>query len=88
VTALAVRPYAHPAEREREELAAELRRLREDARSRTLEVDLLVAAMKDHIRDLQAERDYLRAELAQANASRRLESAEWLHRGLKGAHAG
>lgn len=84
MTALAVRPYAPAFDSERATLAEELRRLREDARSRTSEVDLLVAALKDHIRDLQAERDQLRADLTRTNEARRLESAEWLHRGLKG----
>lgn len=84
MTALAVRLYAPALGPEREALAEELRRLREEARSRTSEVDLLVAALKDHIRDLQKERDHLRAELARSNDARRLASTEWLHRGLKG----
>lgn len=86
MTALAVRPYAPAIDRERETLAEELRRLREEARSRTLEVDLLVAALKDHIRDLQAERDHLRAELSRATAARQLSETDWLRRGLKGTH--
>jgi hypothetical protein len=85
VTAVAVRSVT-PSERERAELLAELRRARDEARERTKEVDLLVAAMRDHIRDLQSERDYLRVELRQATAERRLASATWLGRGLKGAH--
>ena len=84
MTALAVRPYAPTTGHEREALADEVRRLREDARSRTLEVDLLTAALKDHIRDLQAERDHLRAELSRANEQRRLSTSEWFHRGMKG----
>lgn len=85
MTALALRPL--PSAGEREALALEVRRLREEARSRTLEVDLLVAALKDHIRDLQQERDHLRAELTRASEAGRLASADWLHRGLKGARA-
>lgn len=83
MTALAVRPL--PTMGEREALALEVRRLREEARSRTTEVDLLVGALRDHIRDLQAERDHLRAELARATEARRLASSAWMHRGLKGA---
>ncbi|HMO96009.1 MAG TPA: hypothetical protein PKD27_07795 [Tepidiformaceae bacterium] len=84
MTALAVRRLAPAADRG--SLAEEVRRLREEARSRTLEVDLLVAALKDHIRDLQAERDHLRAELTRANATQQLAESDWLRRGLKGAH--
>lgn len=84
MTAVAVRSYAPALDNERAALAEELRRLREEARSRTSEVDLLVAALKDHIRDLQAERDHLRAELTRSTEARLLESAEWLHRGMKG----
>ncbi len=82
MTALAVRPYAPAIDRD--SLAEEVRRLREEARSRTLEVDLLVAALKDHIRDLQAERDHLRSELSRAAADRRLAESDWLRRGMKG----
>lgn len=84
MTALAVHAYAPANDRDREALADELRRLREEARSRTLEVDLLVAALKDHIRDLQAERDHLRSELSRATEARRLAASGWLHRGMKG----
>ncbi len=69
--------------RPRDTIAAELRLVREQAASRVTEVDLLVAAMRDHIRDLQAERDHLRGELARANAARALTSATWLRRGQK-----
>ena len=69
--------------RPREALAAEIRLVREEAASRVTEVDLLVAAMRDHIRDLQAERDWLRAELARSNEARALMGATWLHRGQK-----
>jgi hypothetical protein len=64
-------------------IAAEIRLVREQAISRVSEVDLLVAAMRDHIRDLQAERDWLRAELARSNEARALMGASWLHRGQK-----
>jgi hypothetical protein len=46
-------------------------------------VDLLVAALRDHVRDLQAERDVLRAQLARAAEERRLEASAWMWRGMK-----
>lgn len=67
----------------REGIATEVRRIREAAEVRYSEVDLLVATLKDHIRDLQRERDYLRAQLATSQEARRLESATWLQRGQK-----
>ena len=69
--------------RPRDAIAAEIRLVREQAVSRVSEVDLLVAAMRDHIKDLQAERDWLRAELAHSNEARALMGATWLHRGQK-----
>ena len=63
----------------------EVHRLREQARTRYSEVDLLVAAMREHIADLRAERDRLLDELDRARDDARRESAAWLHRGLKGA---
>lgn len=64
-------------------IAAEIRLVREQAVARVSEVDLLVAALRDHIKDLQAERDWLRAELARTNEARALAGATWLHRGQK-----
>lgn len=69
--------------RPRDSIAAEIRLVREHAISRVSEVDLLVAAMREHIRDLQAERDWLRTELARSNEARALMGAAWLHRGQK-----
>ena len=66
------------------DLAAEIRELREKAVSRVTEVDLLVAALRDHIKDLQAERDFLRAELARAHEAVRVANASWMQRGQKG----
>jgi hypothetical protein len=63
--------------------ALEVRRLRGEAQSRYTEVDLLVAALREHVRDLRAERDALRAQLARAAEERRLESSAWLWRGMK-----
>lgn len=65
------------------DFAAEIRLVREQAVARVTEVDLLVAALRDHIKDLQQERDWLRAELAKANEARALSGATWLHRGQK-----
>jgi hypothetical protein len=68
----------------RGDIATEIRLVREQAVARVSEVDLLVAALRDHINDLRAERDWLRAELARANDARALSGATWLHRGQKG----
>jgi hypothetical protein len=67
----------------RGDIATEVRRIREAAQVRYSEVDLLVATLKDHIRDLQRARDSLRAQLAVSEEARRLESATWLRRGQK-----
>lgn len=61
----------------------EVRQLRAEAQARYGEVDLLVAALRDHIRDLQAERDALRAELARAAEASRLDASRWLWRGTR-----
>lgn len=66
------------------DLATEIRELREKAVSRVTEVDLLVAALRDHIKDLQDERDFLRAELARAHEAVRIANASWMQRGQKG----
>ncbi|MEO6398130.1 MAG: hypothetical protein ABIP13_06645 [Tepidiformaceae bacterium] len=65
------------------EFVDDARRLREDSVRGYREVDLLVAALRDHVRDLQQERDQLRAELAQVHAVARLGAAEWMWRGMK-----
>lgn len=66
------------------DLAAEIRLVREQAAARVTEVDLLVAALRDHIADLQAERDFLRAELGRAHEAVRIANASWMQRGVKG----
>ena len=68
------------------DVGTEIRRLRAEAQARVGEVDLLVAALQDHIKDLQAERDWLRAELARTRSAQEVAGAGWLHRGLKGGH--
>jgi len=68
--------------RDRGEIATEIRLVREQAVARVSEMDLLVAALRDHVRDLQAERDYLRTQLAHANA-RTIADAMQLLRGQK-----
>ena len=66
-------------------LAGDARRLREEAQRRYGEVDLLVAALRDHVRDLQLERDRLRAELERLSTEARLNSSDWMWRGMKPA---
>ena len=66
------------------DISTEIRLVREQAVARVSEVDLLVVALRDHIRDLQNERDFLRAELARAHEARALSGAVWLQRGQKG----
>lgn len=68
------------------DVGTEIRRLRAEAQARVGEVDLLVAALQDHIKDLRAERDWLRAELAHTRSAQEIAAASWLHRGLKGGH--
>lgn len=77
----------------RQELAEETAELRRLAEARYTEVDLLVAALREHIRDLRAERDRLLGELARAREEHarlaeaaRLSSATWLIRGSKPLH--
>jgi hypothetical protein len=70
----------------RGDVGTEIRQLRAEAQARVGEVDLLVAALQDHIKDLRAERDWLRSELARSRATQQLASAEWLRRGLKASH--
>ena len=68
----------------RHDVAAEVRLVREEAERRYTETDLLVAVLRDHVRDLQAERDRLRMELDAMREARRLQLADWLWRGTKG----
>lgn len=67
----------------RDGLAAEARVLREAAEQRYTEVDLVVAALKDHIRDLQIERERLLAQVAQLKDEADRRAATWLWRGQK-----
>jgi hypothetical protein len=68
----------------REELAGEIGRLRRDASARYSELDLLVAAMREHIEDLRRERDRLLARLDGIEDQLRRKDARWLERGQKG----
>ena len=79
---MAARAYATAS---RADAVVEIRRLRSDAAARYTEVDLLVSALKEHIRDLRRERDELRTELEATRAERELATAGWLWRGSKGA---
>ncbi len=56
-----------------QEIAVELRQVREEAITRHSEVDLLVAALREHIDDLRFERDRLLEE--NAHLASELESA-------------
>ncbi|MCE7928930.1 MAG: hypothetical protein HUU30_04865 [Burkholderiaceae bacterium] len=71
------------ADAERQVLAHEARRLREEALARYSEVDLLVAALRDHIKDLRLERDRLLTEMARLRDDARRQSSAWLWRGAK-----
>ncbi len=64
-------------------LSHELGRLREEATQRYTEVDLLVAAMREHIEDLRRERDALLAELERSRDELRRHETPWLERGQK-----
>ncbi len=68
------------------DVGTEIRQLRAEAQARVGEVDLLVAALQDHIKDLRAERDWLRSELARTRSAQEVAAAGWLHRGLKASH--
>ena len=66
-------------------LAGEARLIREQAAARYAEVDLLVAALREHVDDLRGERDRLVAEnhqlrdaLAAARAESAAAGARWL----------
>lgn len=64
-------------------IAAEVHRVRLEAQARYTEVDLLVATLRDHIRDLRHERDVLRAQLERTREVTHLASTPWLPRGMK-----
>lgn len=86
MTGLARRPLSPVLSQGCSDVGTEIRRLRAEAQARVGEVDLLVAALQDHIKDLQAERDWLRAELARTRSAQEVAAAGWLHRGLKASH--
>ena len=64
-------------------LSSEIGRLRREAAERYTEVDLLVAAMREHIEDLRRERDRLIAELERTRDDLRRRESPWLVRGQK-----
>lgn len=74
------RPWRH------EGLVLEARELRESAERRYSEVDLVVAALRDHVRDLQIERERLLAEVARLRDEAGRRNAPWLERGQKPPH--
>lgn len=67
----------------RTDLSREIGRLRREATERYTEVDLLVAAMREHIADLRAERDRLLTELERSRDEIRRRNTPWLVRGQK-----
>ena len=78
-----------------DDVSARVAELREIARARYTEVDLLVAALREHIADLRTERDRLvgeverlRARLDVIDEDRRRLSSTWLFRGQKGPRPG
>ena len=77
-TGTAIVPSVAPAD-----AAIEAARIRAEAELRFGEVDLLVAALRDHIRDLRQERDKLLSDLSRMRDDLRRERATWLNRGMK-----
>ncbi len=71
------------AARQPSDFSLEIGRLRREATQRFTEVDLLVAAMREHIADLRAERDRLVAELERTRDALRRHDSPWLARGQK-----
>lgn len=67
----------------RGDISHDLGRLRREAAERYTEVDLLVAAMREHIEDLRRERDQLLAELERHRDELRRRQSPWLARGQK-----
>ncbi|MDZ7728954.1 MAG: hypothetical protein U5Q44_12575 [Dehalococcoidia bacterium] len=91
---MAIEPYALDTYRDRDELRAEILRLRRDAERRYTEMDLLVAALNEHVSDLRAERDRLlsdlertRQELQEVRQETEFLRADWFVRGAKGPHS-
>ena len=79
-TTLALAPSAPT----RAVIALEAASLRAEAELRYGEVDLLVAALRDHIQDLRHERDVLLSEVARLRDDVRRTRSPWLERGMKG----
>jgi hypothetical protein len=67
----------------RHALSAEARLLRRETEVRYTEVDLLVVTLRDHIRDLQAERDRLLTDVARLRDEIRRDGATWMRRGQR-----
>lgn len=78
------RPLVTLSAARREEFAREAALIRREAAARVTEMDLLVAALRDHIRDLRAERDRLLAEVQEMREQARLLTSPWFARGAKG----
>lgn len=61
----------------------DIRRLRRDAERSYAEVDLVIAALRDNLRDLRIERDRLEREVARLQDDIRRATTPWLGRGTK-----
>lgn len=61
----------------------DIRRLRRDAERSYAEVDLVIAALRDNLRDLRIERDRLEREVARLQDDIRRATTPWLGRGAK-----
>lgn len=64
-------------------LIYDIRRLRQDARRSYAEVDLVIAALRDNLRDLRIERDRLEREVERLRDDLRRTNTPWLARGTK-----
>ena len=72
----------------RERVSREIEALQQDTTAPYTEVDLLVAAFREHIDDLRSESDFLRDEVARlherlAALERMATPPAWLWRGIK-----
>ena len=68
----------------RRDVALEAAALRREVQTRYTEVDLLVAALQEHVQDLRLERDRLREEVAfLREEARHAEARGFFQRGLK-----
>lgn len=72
-----------PARQQESALILDIRKLRADAERAYSETDLVVAALRDNLRDLRIERDRLERELLRLRDELRRTNTPWLLRGTK-----